>query len=157
MSKSKRLPPSPDLSADILRRAEERLEVGYATVLELATVTGTVDTAGEPHRHIDDWRVIALRDRTTHRVTLHVVGRFKDSNARMSSRLAVLAQDHSRVWTRDSVYSLGEPAKTQSDLDLSLDVLRALRSWGGDRWLGHLGEWLDRGTAREQASRDAPK
>jgi hypothetical protein len=123
----------PQALGDIVVRNRDLFELGFATAAELAAVTGDVDAIGVPRGRIDHWRVIALRDRVIGHVTLHVLGRFGDARAWMTSAVAVLASNTSRVRTKNSVYVLGQPATGEPDLSLLLHVAFTLRWWGLDR------------------------
>jgi hypothetical protein len=118
---------------DIVRRNRDRFEVGLATAAELAAVTGGLDSPGTPRGRIDDWRVIALRHRAIHQTTLHLLGRFEDARAWLTSSVVAMAADHSRVRTRNSFYLHGLPAENEPDVTLLLHVAFVLRWWGLDQ------------------------
>lgn len=118
---------------DIVRRNRDLFEVDFATEAELGAVTGGVDLFSRPRGRIDSWRVIALRDHVHPVVTLHVLGRFQDSRAWMTSPVAVMTPERSFVRTRNSLYALGEAAQGEPDITLLLHVAFVLRHWGLDR------------------------
>jgi hypothetical protein len=118
------LPRSPD---DVLQNDRDLFEIGFATAAEVASVTGDVDALGASRGRIDDWRVIALRNHLLGRVTLHVVGLFQEGRTRMTSEVAVIADNRSIVRTRNSVYALGTPATAEPDATLLLTVAFMLR------------------------------
>ena len=123
----------PTTLADIVRRNRHLFEIGPATAPEVAAVTGDVDTIGAPRDRIDSWHLIAFRHVSEGIATLHVLGRVRPWTARITSDVAVLAADRSRVRTRNSLYALGSPAEGEPDLPLLLLVVRVLRHWGLDQ------------------------
>jgi hypothetical protein len=128
---------------DIVRRNRELFELGFATAAELAAVTGVLDGSGSPRGTIDDWRIIALRDHVAKHVTLHVVGRFENARAWMTSEIAMIAADESTVRTRNSIYMLGARAVGEPDPSLLFHITFVLRWWGIDeRYQLGASEWL---------------
>jgi hypothetical protein len=120
---------------DIVRTNRHRFEVGLATEAEIAAVTGCVPSTGAAKGVIDDWRLVALRDRPARLVTLHVLGRF-DSYAWMTSYVSVLSADRARVRTKNSLYGLGRPGAGEPELPLLLHVAHTLKRWGFDEHYG---------------------
>lgn len=102
-------------------------EMSFATRAEIAAVTGDLDTRGFSKGRIEQWRVISLRDCISGRVTLHVLGVFHHPWLRLTSPIAVLASDRSRVRTRNSLYELGIAAEGEADPILLLEVALSLR------------------------------
>jgi hypothetical protein len=123
----------PTTLGELVRRNRDRLEVGLATEAELASVTGDLESRIAPVGRIDDWRVVALRDRTVAQTSMHIIGRFQKTRARMTSDIAVLTPDRACVRTRNSLYMLGEQATGEPDLILLLHVAAVLHWWGVDR------------------------
>lgn len=75
----------PATLCDLVRRNRDRLEVGLATAAEVAAVTGEVDASGMARGQIDDWHVVALRDRVADRVSLHMLGTHESGQAWITS------------------------------------------------------------------------
>jgi hypothetical protein len=106
-----------------------RLELGFATEPEIGAVTGDVDSVGDPKGRIHDWRFLAVRDPVARQVTLHVFGRLQTSRSLLTSSVAVVTPDRSRVRTRNSLYELGAAAEGEPDPMLLPSIAAAL-GWG---------------------------
>jgi len=120
----------------IIRSNRHLVEVGVATEDELAAVVGEVHVIGDVRGEIEDWHVIAIRDRVERTTSLHVLGRMLHSRGRLTSDVVMLAAERSVVRTQNSVYLLGEPAQDLPTIEMLLTVAGALRSWGYDAAYG---------------------
>ena len=116
---------------DIVRRNRHVLEIGLATASELAAVSGDVDTKGTPRARIESWHLIALRHRMLGRTTVHMLGHVRQAPW-ITSYVAVLAHDHSRVRTKNSLYKLRAEDHGEPGLILIFLVAATLRRWGLD-------------------------
>ena len=120
----------------LIRSNRHLVEICVATEDELAAVVGEVHVVGDVRGRIEDWHVIAIRDRVERTTSLHVLGRMPPSRGRLTSDVVTLAADRSIVRTQNSYYLLGDPAKDSPSIEMLLTVAGALRSWGYDAAYG---------------------
>ena len=86
------------------------VEIGLATDDEIAAVTNDLAVDGDVRRQIDDWHLVAIRNRVIPQVTLHLIGRYQPLRRLISSPVVALATDRRRAKTLNSIYQLADPA-----------------------------------------------
>jgi hypothetical protein len=120
---------------DIVRENRDQVQLGLATLEELAARAGAIgpDAAVDT---IDEWRVVAIRQRGSPPILSllgHAVGM---GVVRMTSEIAVLDVARGLCRTRNSLYRLGFPGEGEPPQEDLICVCAILRQWGIGRAIG---------------------
>jgi hypothetical protein len=120
---------------DIVRLNRDQMQIGLATLDELSAQAGVIEL-GQTLDTIDEWRVVAIRQRGAPPLLSllgHVVG---TSRVRMTSEIIMFDVCRGLCRTRNSLYRLGLPGDGEPPQEDLICACAILHQWGIGRTIG---------------------